>query len=110
MTFSRPAQRRLERGRSLPEKPTRARFGQGRIAIWCPLVPAKAGTQGQRIETRSKPSLDSRLRGNERVRVGDQLHCYENLYLILSNIYRENFSDRFDGKVIRKCLDKCVAL
>ena len=35
----------------------------------CPLVPAKAGTQGSRRKTRSERPLDSRLRGNERMRL-----------------------------------------
>ncbi|MEA2938801.1 MAG: hypothetical protein QOC56_2305, partial [Alphaproteobacteria bacterium] len=33
-----------------------------------PLVPAKAGTQGKRSRNQSKRFLDSRFRGNERVR------------------------------------------
>ena len=44
-------------------------FRSGGIGVLCPLVPAKAGTQGSRRRTRSKRPLDSRLRGNERMRI-----------------------------------------
>src|SRR5438876_10547211 len=48
-------------------------FRSGGIGVLSPLVPAKAGTQGSRRRTRSERPLDSRLRGNERMRVVDQL-------------------------------------
>src|SRR5207253_1053847 len=39
---------------------------QVEFGVLCPLVPAKAGTQGGRRRTWSERPLDSRLRGNER--------------------------------------------
>src|SRR5438445_5376410 len=57
-------------------------FRSGGIGVLSPLVPAKAGTQGSRRRTRSERPLDSRLRGNERTRVVDQLDRNTLQYLL----------------------------